>query len=80
MNDVNYQNHLDVLEAMEEEERQAGRRIRRIVPDRMNPFTAMTDEELIDRFQLRKENIHTIIQDIQEHLPLTNDLRGKIIQ
>ena len=77
-NDVNDHIHLDVLQAFEEE-RQPGRHIRRIVADRMNPFIAMTDEEFIGRFRLRKESIHTIIQDIQDHLPAANDLRGKII-
>ncbi|KAG7177792.1 hypothetical protein Hamer_G027016, partial [Homarus americanus] len=54
-----------------------GRRLRRIVGDRMNPFTAMSDAEFVDRFRLRKESVNSIIQEIQDQLPVANDKRGK---
>ncbi|KAG7169735.1 nuclease HARBI1-like 10, partial [Homarus americanus] len=53
-----------------------GRRLRRIVGDRMNPFTAMSNAEFVDRFRLRKESVNSIIQKSQEQLPVANDRRG----
>ena len=52
-------------------------RTRRIVPDRMKPFTAMSDKAFVTRFRLRKESVNALIQEIQEHLPDSNDGRGK---
>lgn len=44
----------DQWEVLEQDYRRAAvRRSRRIVPDRMNPFTAMRDTEFIARFRLR---------------------------
>lgn len=53
------------------------RRERRIVPDRTNPFTAMTDCEFTERFRLRKESVNDIIIKISDHLPHSTDKRGK---
>lgn len=53
------------------------RRERRIVPDRMNPFTAMSDREFIERFRLKKESVNDIILKIGDHLPDSTDRRGK---
>ncbi|KAG7155738.1 hypothetical protein Hamer_G027574, partial [Homarus americanus] len=62
------------LARLEEMQRQRhGRRLRRIVGDRMNPFTAMSDAEFVDRFRLRKESVNSIIQKIQEQLAVAND-------
>lgn len=47
--------------------------------DRMDPFTAMTDEEFVDRFRLRKESVHHLIEEIRDQLPPANDRRGKFI-
>lgn len=58
-------------------ERNAVRRTRRVVPDRMNPFTAMHDSEFVVRFRLNKESINGIIQEIQDQLPDSTDGRGK---
>ena len=52
------------------------RRERRVVPDRTNPFTAMTDTEFVERFRLRKESVNDIIVKIQDHLPHSTDKRG----
>ena len=53
---------LDVLE------RRYTRRTRRVVPDRMNPFIAMSEDEFVERFRLRKESANSIIQEIQHDL------------
>ncbi|KAG7173018.1 nuclease HARBI1-like 7 [Homarus americanus] len=42
----------------------------------MNPFTAMSDAEVVDRFRQRKESVNSIIQEIQDQLPVDNDKRG----
>ncbi|XP_045107419.1 uncharacterized protein LOC123502263 [Portunus trituberculatus] len=52
------------------------RRRRRIVKDRMNPFTSMSDEEFIDRFRLRKDSTHDLIEKIKDDLVATTDSRG----
>ncbi|XP_050691085.1 putative nuclease HARBI1 [Eriocheir sinensis] len=52
------------------------RRPRRIVTDRMNPFTAMSDNEFVDRFRLRKNSMYDLIEEIREHLPAPTDSRG----
>lgn len=57
-------------------ERRYMRRSRRVVPDRMNPFVAMSDDEFVDQFRLKKESVNSIIQEIQHGLPVTNDRRG----
>ncbi|KAG0710185.1 hypothetical protein GWK47_023346 [Chionoecetes opilio] len=53
-----------------------GRRPRRVVTDRMNPFTAMGDDEFVDRFRLRKASMYDLIEEIRDQLPAANDLRG----
>ena len=53
------------------------RRERRVVPDRMNPFTAMTDGEFVERFRLKKESVNDVILKIGDHLPTSTDGRGK---
>ncbi|XP_050716004.1 putative nuclease HARBI1 isoform X4 [Eriocheir sinensis] len=60
----------------EDRHRIALNRSRRIVPDRMNPFTAMSDTEFVTRFRLRKESVNAIIQEIQVQLPDSADRRG----
>lgn len=57
-------------------ERKYMRRSRRVVPDRMNPFVAMSDDEFVNRFRLKKESVNSIIQEIQHGLPVANDRRG----
>lgn len=52
------------------------RRIRRVIPDRMNPFIAASDDEFVDRFRLKKESVNSIIQEIQDDLPVANNRRG----
>lgn len=64
------------LEALEVIERRHMRRARRVVPDRMNPFIAMTEEEFVDRFRLKKDSVNSIIQEIQDDLPIAHDRRG----
>ncbi|KAG0728460.1 hypothetical protein GWK47_032400 [Chionoecetes opilio] len=53
-----------------------GRRRRRVVTDRMNPFTAMSDAEFVDRFCLKKASMSDLIEEIRDQLPAANDLRG----
>ncbi|KAG0724948.1 hypothetical protein GWK47_039539 [Chionoecetes opilio] len=53
-----------------------GRRRRRVVTDRMNPFTAMSDAEFVDRFRLKKASMSDLIEEIRDQLPAANDLRG----
>ncbi|KAG0697283.1 hypothetical protein GWK47_004047 [Chionoecetes opilio] len=53
-----------------------GRRRRRVVTDRMNPFTAMSDAEFFDRFRLKKASMSDLIEEIRDQLPAANDLRG----
>ena len=65
----------EALEQLEEEMRHM-RRSRRVVPDRMNPFQAMSDTEFTERFRLRKESENELIQEIQPSLPVANDKRG----
>lgn len=65
-------------EILEDDFRRAAvRRRRRIVPERMNPFTAIRDTEFNARFRLRKESANDIIREIQDHLPDSTDRRGK---
>lgn len=33
----------------------------RIAPDRMNPLVAMSDDEFVNRFRLKKESVNPII-------------------
>lgn len=54
------------------------RRERRVVPDRMNPFTAMSDREFVERFRLKKDSVNEIIVKIGNHLPDSMDRRGKL--
>ena len=49
----------EALEAqMLGEEMRHMRRSRRVVPDRMNPFQALSDTEFTERFRLRKESVN----------------------
>ncbi|XP_050726615.1 putative nuclease HARBI1 isoform X1 [Eriocheir sinensis] len=52
------------------------RRERRVVPDRMNPFTAMSDREFTEQFRLKKESVNDIILKIGDCLPQSTDRRG----
>ncbi|KAK3880744.1 hypothetical protein Pcinc_014780 [Petrolisthes cinctipes] len=54
----------------------ARRRPRRIVTDRMNPFTSMSDDEFVDRFRLRKVSAVTLLEEVRNELPAAADLRG----
>lgn len=45
--------------------------------DRMNPFTAMSDDEFVQRFRLRKHTLHNLIEEITNQLPTSNDTRGE---
>ncbi|KAK3889763.1 hypothetical protein Pcinc_006326 [Petrolisthes cinctipes] len=66
------QEHLDaVIDAL------AGARCRprRIVRDRMNPFTSMSDDEFVDRFRLRKVSVLTLLEEVRNELPAPTDLR-----
>lgn len=47
--------------------------------DRMNPFTAMSEDEFIDRFRLRKTSMYDLIEEIRDHLPAPHDSRGNFI-
>ena len=47
-----------------------------IIADRMNPFTAMDEDEFVDRFRLRKTTMFDLIEEIREHLPAPHDSRG----
>ncbi|XP_050724404.1 putative nuclease HARBI1 [Eriocheir sinensis] len=69
---------LDLLDQLEELDAEGvvGRRRRRIVTDRMNPFTAMSDDEFMDRFRVRKTSMYDLIEEIRDHLPAPNDSRG----
>ena len=42
----------------------------------MNPFTAMSEDEFIDRFRLRKASMLDLIEKIKDHLPAPLDSRG----
>ncbi|XP_045105462.1 putative nuclease HARBI1 isoform X2 [Portunus trituberculatus] len=42
----------------------------------MNPFTSMSDEEFIDRFRLRKDSTHDLIEEIKDDLVATTDSSG----
>ncbi|XP_045138662.1 putative nuclease HARBI1 [Portunus trituberculatus] len=53
-----------------------GRKRRRIVKDRMNPFTAMSDEEFVDRFRLDKTSMYDLIEEITDQLSTPTDTRG----
>ncbi|KAK3870908.1 hypothetical protein Pcinc_023934 [Petrolisthes cinctipes] len=53
----------------------ARRRPRRIVTDRMNPFTSMSDDEFVDRFRLRKVSAVTLLEEVRNELPAAADLR-----
>ncbi|KAG0693400.1 hypothetical protein GWK47_027526 [Chionoecetes opilio] len=53
-----------------------GRGRRRVVTDRMNPFTAMSDAEFFDRFRLKKASMSDLIEEIRDQLPAANDLRA----
>ncbi|KAK3863125.1 hypothetical protein Pcinc_006043 [Petrolisthes cinctipes] len=66
----------DMEAAGYEIERHGARRPRYIVPDRMDPFVAMTKEEFVDRFRLPKHSVVELIGEIQEQLPAANDRRG----
>ncbi|KAG0713973.1 hypothetical protein GWK47_015000 [Chionoecetes opilio] len=55
-----------------------GRRRRRVVTDRMNPFTAMSDAEFVDRFRLKKASMSDLIEEIRDQLPAANDLRDRM--
>ncbi|KAK3891172.1 hypothetical protein Pcinc_004961 [Petrolisthes cinctipes] len=54
----------------------ARRRPRRIITDRMNPFTSMSDDEFVDRFRLRKVSAVTLLEEVRNELPAAADLRG----
>ena len=47
-----------------------------IFTDRMNPFTAMSEGEFVDRFRLRKASAHDLIEQIRGQLPAATDSRG----
>lgn len=51
----------------------------RSLSDRMNPFTAMSDEEFVDRFRLDKTSMYDLIEEIQDQLSAPTDSRGNII-
>ncbi|KAK4327341.1 hypothetical protein Pmani_002173 [Petrolisthes manimaculis] len=68
---------LDDLDAAIDALDGARRRPRRIVTDRMNPFTSMSDDEFVDRFRLRKVSVVTLLEEIRNELPAAADLRGK---
>ncbi|KAK3862733.1 hypothetical protein Pcinc_031429 [Petrolisthes cinctipes] len=55
----------------------ARRRPRRIVTDRINPFTSMSADEFVDRFRLRKVSAVTLLEEVINELPAAADLRGK---
>ncbi|KAG0714647.1 hypothetical protein GWK47_013695 [Chionoecetes opilio] len=42
-----------------------GRGRRRVVTDRMNPFTAMSDAEFFDRFRLKKASMSDLIEELE---------------
>ncbi|KAK4303252.1 hypothetical protein Pmani_024842 [Petrolisthes manimaculis] len=56
--------YLDDLEAAIDALDGARRRPHRIVTDRMNPFTSMSDDEFVDRFRLRKVSVVTLFEEI----------------
>ena len=51
--------------------------IRRVVPDRSNPFEAMTEDEFLRRFRLNKECTLHLIQRIEHQLPQALNNKGK---
>ncbi|XP_037784295.1 putative nuclease HARBI1 [Penaeus monodon] len=57
-------------------ERHALRLGRWILPDKMNPFHAMTEDEFVARFRLSKESTNVLIQKILHMLPVSLDGRG----
>lgn len=58
------------------EEHQRIRRVRRIISDRMNPFTAMEDEEFTARFRLQKHTMHSLTEEVKDELPVTYNRKG----
>lgn len=75
--DWDVQEQADAMARWKDNHRQNRRRMRRVVVYRMNPFTAMSETEFVDRFRLTKDSAHSLIQEITEHLPTTYDMRGK---
>ncbi|XP_050689013.1 putative nuclease HARBI1 [Eriocheir sinensis] len=53
-----------------------GRKRRRIVKDRMNPFTAMSDDEFVERFRCNKTSMYDLIEEIKDQLSAPTDSRG----
>lgn len=45
----------------------------------MNPFTAISDEEFVDRFRLDKTSMFDLIEEIKDQLSAPTDSRGNII-
>ncbi len=41
-----------------------------------NPFTAMNDEEFVDRFRLDKTSMFGLIEEIRDQLSAPTDSRG----
>ena len=46
-----------------------GRLPRRLVTDQQNPFTAYSEKEFIHQYCLSKECIHTLLDQVEPHLP-----------
>ncbi|MPC34673.1 hypothetical protein E2C01_028070 [Portunus trituberculatus] len=72
---------LDLLHIEEDDEFQNGQGVvrqkcRRIVKDQMKPFTAMDNDEFVDRFRLRKTSMYDLIEEIRDQLPAPHDSRG----
>lgn len=44
--------------------------------DRMDPFIAMSDGEFIARFQLQKDTMLNLIEEIRDQIPVATDRRG----
>lgn len=51
--------------------------IRRVIPDRSNPFEAMGEEEFLRRFRLTKECTLSLIQRIEHQLPQSLNNKGE---
>ena len=51
--------------------------IGKVIPDRTNPFEAMTEDEFLMKFRLNKECTISLIQRIEHQLPHTLNNRGK---
>lgn len=45
----------------------------------MNPFTAMSDDEFVERFRLQKQSTLDLIEEIKDQLPAAIDSRGMFL-